>query len=439
MNRSGDQGQYDPAVRDFYQRYPYPPPVEDLERYRLLWQDPGKRRADFHLFRPDQPFREDGTILVAGCGTSQAAKHALRWPRCRVVGIDFSETSVRHTQALKQRHRIDNLQVHQLPIERVGELGECFNQVVCTGVLHHLEDPEAGLAALHSVLEPDGVAHLMVYAAYGRTGIYMLQEFSRLLGIDATDEGIRELIQALAILPATHPLQPLLQGALDFRDPGAIADALLNPRDRAYTVPQLLQFLDRGGFTLARWTSQAPYSARCGIMTGLPHANRLQSLPLADQYSAAELFRGNIATHSVVAVRSDRPGGARQPDFSRDGWQRYIPLRIPGTIRVRERLPPGAAAVLINRSHPWRDLVLAIDSVEDALLTAVDGQRDIAAIMALVQPAPTGGTDLETAARGFFETLYWWDQIVVDASQAWATRVYAREPGEHASTRGSQT
>ena len=39
--------------------------------------------------------------------------------------------------------------------------------------------------------------HLMVYAPYGRAGIYMLQEFCRRLGIGATDEGIQDLIAAL--------------------------------------------------------------------------------------------------------------------------------------------------------------------------------------------------------------------------------------------------
>ena len=51
-----------------------------------------------------------------------------------------------------------------------------FDQIVCTGVLHHLADPDVGLSALRSVLKPDGAMQLMVYAPYGRTGIYMLQD-----------------------------------------------------------------------------------------------------------------------------------------------------------------------------------------------------------------------------------------------------------------------
>src|SRR5436190_18379390 len=74
-------------VREFYDRHPYPPPVDSLEGYRQLWQDQRRRRADYHLFWPTRSYREDYSILVAGCGTSQAAKHALRWPAAQITGI----------------------------------------------------------------------------------------------------------------------------------------------------------------------------------------------------------------------------------------------------------------------------------------------------------------------------------------------------------------
>ena len=150
-------------VRAFYEGHPYPPPIDDLEKYRA-WRDPQKRRAEFHLSWPSRTFGEDLSILVAGCGTSQAAKHAMRWPAARVMGIDFSETSVRCTEELKRKYQLDNLQVRQLPLERARELEASFDQIVCTGVLHHLPDPDAGLRALRDLLKPDGAMNIMVYA-----------------------------------------------------------------------------------------------------------------------------------------------------------------------------------------------------------------------------------------------------------------------------------
>jgi SAM-dependent methyltransferase len=390
------------AVQQFYERYPYPRPVDSLDRYRELWQDPHRRRAEYFLSWPGTPYRDDHSILVAGCGTSQAAKHALRWPAARIIGIDISAESVRCTEQLKQKYNLHNLEVQQLAIERAGDLGVTFDQIVCTGVLHHLPNPDAGLRALRSVLAPEGAMLLMVYAPYGRTGVYMVQEFCKRLGIQATDDGIRELVAALGALPPGHPLETLLRDAPDFREQAALADALLHPQDRAYSVTQLLELLAKEGLTFGRWVRQAHYSARCGVMAKIPQAAALAQLPLAEQYAAVELFRGTMVRHSIVAYRDDHPGAATHVGFTGEAWRRYVPIRTSDTICVRERLPPGAAAVLINRSHTYRDIYLPIDAHEKQWFDAIDGKRTIAEI---------AGRSVE-AARPWFEQLSWHDQVV---------------------------
>jgi len=403
------------VVQEFYERLPYPRPIDSLESYQRLWQDAGRRRADFHLHWPAAPYREDRSILVAGCGTSQAAKHAMRWPEARVTGIDFSATSVRCTEALKEKYKLDNLQLRQLPVERAGELGTSFDQVVCTGVLHHLPDPDAGLAALREVMNPDGAMHLMVYAPYGRTGIYMLQEFCRRLGISATDDGIRDLITALKSLPAAHPLQPLLRDP-DFRHEAALADALLHPQDRAYSVPELFQFIEGNGLAFGRWVRQAPYSVRCGVVANLPQASHMARLPLAEQYAAVELFRGTIARHSVIAYRDDGPPLRQMIDFSRDAWPDYVPVRMADTICIQERLPAGAAAVLINQTHTDKDLINAIDATEKRMFDAIDGKCSVGDI-ARGTTTSSGKESSLDVARTFFERLWRYDQVVFDASR----------------------
>ena len=95
-------------VAEFYEDHPYPPAADDLGAYRRSWDD-GRRRADSHLFWPDEPYRDDRSILVAGCGTMQAAHYAVRWPRARVIGIDVSAKSLEFTLELKRKHRLDNL------------------------------------------------------------------------------------------------------------------------------------------------------------------------------------------------------------------------------------------------------------------------------------------------------------------------------------------
>ena len=403
------------AVRDFYDRYPYPPPISHLESYQRRWQEPQRLRADFHLMWPARSYREDQSILIAGCGTSQAAKHALRHPGAQITAVDCSTTSIRCTEQLKKQYGLKNLTIHQLAIEQASELKMSFDQIVCTGVLHHLADPDAGLRALRSVLKPDGAMHLMVYAPYGRTGIYMLQEFCRRIGIHAYDREIRDLIAALAVLPRSHPLQSLLSQSPDFQNEAALADALLHPHDRGYSVPQLFEFLEKGGLTFGRWVRQAPYSVHCGVMTQIPQGSRLAHRPLAEQYAAIELFRGTMVRHSVIAYRDDSEHCRPQVSLADGDWLSQVPIRIPDTICVQDRVPPGSAAVLINRTHTYGDLFLPISHEEKVWYDGIDGVRNIRDIIdakRFTLHTPT----LDTA-RAFLERLWWHDQIVFDQSQ----------------------
>jgi SAM-dependent methyltransferase len=94
------------AVRAFYGSHPYPAPIVNLDRHRDLYRNPDRRRALSLLLWPTEAPRADREILVAGCGTSQAAIHALREPDARVTAIDISETSLRYTRDLQQKRHM---------------------------------------------------------------------------------------------------------------------------------------------------------------------------------------------------------------------------------------------------------------------------------------------------------------------------------------------
>ena len=391
----------------FYDAHPYPPPRDDLDAYRSTWDDK-RRRAESHLFWPAEPYRDDRSILVAGCGTTQAAHYAVRWPHAQVVGIDVSENSIAFARELKKKHALDNLELRLLPIERAADLEQSFEHVVCTGVLHHLSDPDEGLLSLRNLLAPNGALHVMVYAPYGRAGIYLLQDYCRRLGIGQTAEEIRDLAASLKALPPDHPLVPLLRNSPDFANAAGLADALLHPQDRSYSVPQFMEFLASADLAFGRWLRQAPYLPACGALASTPHTSKIAALPSREQYAAIELFRGTMVRHNAVAYRSDLSAQTYSIDFDGDAWPAYIPLRLPDTIAVRERLPPGASAVLINRNHTYNDLYLPIGAPEERLLSMVDGERTIEKI--------SSERSDPSFARAFFKKLWLWDQVVFDTS-----------------------
>jgi SAM-dependent methyltransferase len=398
------------AVRAFYEGNPYPAPLASLDS-RDLYRNPDRRRALFHRIWPRERPGSKHEILVAGCGTSQAAQYALREPDSHVTAIDISDTSLRHTRSLQQQYDLANLELHRLPIENIEELGRSFDLIVCTGVLHHLPDPDLGLRALRAVLRQKGAMHVMVYAPYGRAGIYMMQQYARLLGISASTNELRDLSATLATLPADHPIAALLHRVKDFRRPESMADALLHPLDRAYTVPQVYSWLERCGMTFGRWIEQAPYLPDCGAMAGTPHATRLSALPAPTQHAAAELFRGTMTRHRFIAYRSDYPSPEHGICFAGEHWRHFIPIRLPWTLCIRDRVPPGSVAVLLNRVHEHCDLVLPVTSTQEHLLSRIDGQRDIGELV------KECGTIAETnRAVQFFARLWQYDQIEIDAS-----------------------
>jgi hypothetical protein len=118
-----------------------------------------------------------------------------------------------------------------------------------------------------------------------------------------------------------------------------------------------------------------------------------------------------MTKHSVIAYHDDGAGDRSPITFEGDAWRRYIPLRLPWTLRVRDRAPPGCAAVLINRAHVYPDLALPIDAAQQRIFVAIDGNRSLGAICRYA--AGTGG---DQQARDFVQRLWEYEQIVFDTA-----------------------
>ena len=146
----------------------------------------------------------------------------------------------------------------------------------------------------------------------------------------------------------------------------------------------------------------------------MPHAKRLAALAPPLQHAAVELLRGTITRHNLVAYRDDREDTSQPIMFEGDAWRGHVPLRLPWTLCIRDRVPPGSVAVLINRAHAFSDLALPIDAAQERILAAIDGNRSIDEI--LWDAAGRGGDE---QARRFIEQLWEYDQIVFDAARSY--------------------
>src|SRR5690348_13921609 len=105
-------------VRSFYEKMPYPPPVANLDQSRDVYS-PDRSRALRHLFWPTGAPRTLRNVLVAGCGTSQAIRHALREPLAYVTAIDISTRSLERARDLQRQYGLVNVEFHELAITDV--------------------------------------------------------------------------------------------------------------------------------------------------------------------------------------------------------------------------------------------------------------------------------------------------------------------------------
>src|SRR5262249_55591216 len=201
--------------------------------------------------------------------------------------------------------------------------------------------------------------------------------------------------------------------APELQNEAALADALLHPQDRAYSVPEFLDLIKNSQLVFGRWLRQAAYSVHCGVVQRLPQGAKIACLPPEERYAAIELFRGTMIRHSAILYHNECSSGLHSVCFSNDDCLSYVPVRMSDSICIEDRAPEGAAAVLINRGHTYKDLVLAIDSKEKNLFGAIDGRSKIGEIALRTSQSKSRETDF-AAARSFFERLWWHDHAVFD-------------------------
>ncbi len=384
-------GPEDDAVAAQYARWSYPAPDLGVSG-RTVWNDPAVYGA---LFWPDREPPPAPRVLVAGCGTTEAPAMARANPLARVIGIDVSQPSLDHAQRLADDLGLSNLTLHRLPIEQADALGETFDAVSCGGVLHHLADPAAGLAALGRVLAPDGVISAAVYGAHARHGLHLLQQAFAAAGLGPTPEDVVQVRATLPALPAHHPARGWMAAT---GEPGPhdahVVDAFLHARDVAFTVDGVLALVRSAGLAFQGWFFNAPYHPDALLGPDHPLVARLAALDAATLWGSTARLTAPL-DHCFLACRADRPKAHYALDFTAPDFLDWVAgRRFPEGVRH----PPAP--------HDPRD------ALQDALYRQLDGISPVR--VCLARAGLQGPTDqIEAFARGFLGHLWRKDAIYV--------------------------
>jgi SAM-dependent methyltransferase len=391
-----DNSRADVVTRQ-YERWRYPQPIVDLDAWlsgNWEWFDP------IHAHRilwPDRQYKTDLDILIAGCGTNQAAVFAHNNPTARVVAIDISQPSLDHQQYLKDKHGLWNLEPKRLPIEEVSTLGLDFDLIVSTGVLHHLADPQAGMRELAGCLRPDGALAVMLYAKYGRIGVELLESVFRDMGLGQDDAAVQVIKDTIAVLPADHPVQSYLRVARDLQSSdAALVDTFLHGRQRSYTVDECVDLVTSAGLAFQGWLFNAPYYPHDAFAPTSDFYRATNEMPERQVWSVMERIQTLNACHFFVACRPERPKESYSVDFSTDAALDYIPTM---------RLGCGLSGSEIYRPD-WR---MTLNTAQLPFVENVDGRRtirEIAASVAQLGSRRANAGDAENFGRKLFQSMW---------------------------------
>ncbi len=332
-------------------------------------------------------------ILVAGCGTVQAAYIAYTNRDEQVVGVDLSESSLAHERYLQERHSLNNLKLYNGDLLDIASIGGNFDVILCSGVLHHMADPAAGLAALRNVLARDGVMVLMVYGQTCRVGVYMLQEAFRRMGLRQTPEGITKVRAILDELPQGHCAQPYIRAAKELEHDVALVDTFLHPQDRAYAVSELLEWVESAGLIFQNWVDSFRYWRNGAWGPDSAIARAVDGLPPREHWAAVEMLRQSAGRHTFTA-RHPPTGGSCEVSFQDPDWLMFVPHRSPSLVRVG------------TGQYQRGSTALRCSPVEEFVVECVNGEQSIADIVSLPQLSESPQDQREAFGRAFFEHLW---------------------------------
>ena len=239
-------------VRDQYEADPYPRWLA----LRTERQVPLARRLA--LVNPAMPVPAGATfdaILVAGCGTGQQPIQVARAnPAAQVVAVDLSRRSLAYAARMAGAAGVDNIRFAQADILDLTALDRTFPVVECVGVLHHMADPAAGLAAVVERLAAGGYLRLGLYSKVARGHIIAAQQLTRAL--PPTPANIRDFRQQLLAetdRPPNHPTR-----ISDFFDLSGCRDLLFHVQEHNFLLPEVAALIGDAGLAFVGFDFEDP-------------------------------------------------------------------------------------------------------------------------------------------------------------------------------------
>ncbi len=367
-------------VRDQYEAFPYPERDPRDEKKRLILGSPSlPQEIDHFIFGGQHDWSKPLRILVAGGGTGdgliQLTTLLTQYKRpFEATYIDLSKASRDVAEARAKARKLKNITFITGSLLDAPKYGP-FDYIDCCGVLHHLPHPDEGFSKLRAALAPGGGMGFMVYAPYGRSGVYPLQEaFGALYAELSPKERIKAARKVYDRLPAGHPFKCNPNVNDHNAGDAGFYDLLLHSQDRAYDVTELYDTLERTGWALSDFVQPVQYD----LAQFAPVPGNMDAIA---SMAVAEKLNGTLRTHTGYAVAAE---DARGPA---NGKTRTLIPHIKGVQakQLAQAIAQGQAPKLGDANLSG---TLSLPREAAAILATIDGRRSLQEIATLAKLDP---------------------------------------------------
>ena len=289
-----------------YNNFIYPKPCGDIEvewlsKNMFKNSDPNYQ---WHKLWPEHPYSRDKmNILVAGCGSDEAAILAKCNPIHNFIGIDLSENSLNHQKKLIKKHEIKNLQLICDDF-RNQKFKTKFNYIISSGVIHHLDDPSTALECFNKNLTDQGVLFLMVYGNQLSESIRGLKDVFKKFKFSQNEESIESIKKIVNKLHKNHPSKIFLNFFNDMSYDSGIVDSFLHPKEKFYSLSNLVKELKDNNFIIKNFIDGKVASATKYMMDNPNLINKFKELSIEDQLDMAQKLNWNDRIIEVICTKS---------------------------------------------------------------------------------------------------------------------------------------